>query len=67
MTVRLILLSKDLGPPDCCYLVKEQKGGILTAKVKAGFFHYAYGVDASSTASVAAYIRDFINQQQKNK
>lgn len=58
----LTLLASDLGPPDCCYLVKELKGGLLTAKVKAGFFHYVYGVDASSTASVAAYIREFINQ-----
>lgn len=36
------------------------KGGIFTAPFRGGFFHYVYGVDASSSASVAAYIKSVI-------
>jgi hypothetical protein len=53
-------LLSDFGPPDMCYLVKEMKGGLLSSPTRAGFFHYVYGVDASSSASVAAYIKSII-------
>ncbi|CDW88693.1 clathrin-coated vesicle protein [Stylonychia lemnae] len=56
----------DFGPPDLCYLVKQQKGGILSSPTLAGFFHYVYGVDASSSASVAAYIKSIIQTQETN-
>ena len=48
------------GPPDMCYLVKEYKGGLLSSPTRAGFMHHVYGVDCSSSASVAAYIKSVI-------
>ena len=46
------------GPPDMCYLVKEKKTGLMSSKVeRAGYFHYVFGVDLSSTASPSAYIK----------
>ena len=46
------------GPPDMCYLVKEKKIGLMSSKIeRAGYFHYVYGVDLSSTASPSAYIK----------
>ena len=54
------------GPPDLCYLVKEYKGGLLSSPLRAGYFHYVYGIDASSSASVAVYIKDLIKRQEKN-
>ena len=58
LTIKFAMI--DFGPPDLCYLVKEQKGGLLKTPTRAGFFHYVYGVDASSSASVAAYIKSVI-------
>jgi hypothetical protein len=55
-------MNIDFGPPDICYLVKQQKGGLLSSPTLAGFFHYVYGVDASSSASVAAYIKSVIQK-----
>lgn len=55
------------GPCDMCYLVKELKGGLLSSKSqKAGFFHHVYGVDCSSSASVAAYLKSLISKQETN-
>jgi hypothetical protein len=40
-----------------CYLIKEKKTGTLTTKTqRLGYFHNVYGVDTSSSASVAAYM-----------
>jgi hypothetical protein len=61
-----LILDLDFGPPDMCYLVKEYKGGLLSSPVRAGFFHYVYGVDASSSASIAAYIKSVIQKQETN-
>ena len=59
----------DLGPPDLCYLeIEEFKKTKVLKKVeqvpgsRRGFYHYAYGVDTSSSACVAAYLTDCINQ-----
>jgi hypothetical protein len=54
------LPDEVFGPPDLCYLVKQQKGGLLSSPTLAGFFHYVYGVDSSSSASIAAYIKSII-------
>lgn len=43
---------RELGPPDLVHLVKQQKGSAN----KAGVYHHITGVDASSSASLAAYI-----------
>lgn len=41
-----------------CYLVKEKKVGMMSSKIeRAGYFHYVFGVDLSSTASPSAYIK----------
>ena len=57
----------DFGPPDLCYLVKELKGGLLSSATRAGMFHFVYGVDASSSASVAAYIKSVIAMHENNQ
>ncbi|KAK8246936.1 Chs5p-Arf1p-binding proteins-domain-containing protein [Phyllosticta capitalensis] len=43
---------RELGPPDLVHLVKQQKGSTN----KIGVYHHISGVDASSSASLAAYI-----------
>ena len=54
-------LQEGFGPPDWWYLVKEHKGGLLKSTSRWGWFHYVYGVDCSSSASIAVYINDLIN------
>lgn len=49
-----------------CYLVKETKGGLLSSPTRAGLFHFVYGVDASSSASVAAYIKSIIQMHESS-
>ena len=63
----------DLGPPDLCYLeIEEQRKSKYLKKMdaisgmKRGFYHYVYGVDTSSSACVAAYITDCINQHSSD-
>ena len=63
---RLIPEYTHLGPPDMCYFVKEHKGGIFASTSYTGFFHYVYGVDWSSSASIAVYINSLIKLQEKD-
>ncbi|EFI26806.1 ChAPs family protein [Coprinopsis cinerea okayama7 len=55
ITARTEALStfRELGPPDLCHVIKStgKSGGRET-----GSYHYVSGVDASSSASLAAYI-----------
>ncbi|KAI6007872.1 Chs5p-Arf1p-binding proteins-domain-containing protein [Pisolithus marmoratus] len=44
---------RELGPPDLCHVVKSTG---RTGQRDLGSFHYVSGVDASSSASLAAYI-----------
>ncbi len=46
------------GPPDLCYLIKEKKvtGGFGSKTIRTGSFHYIYGFDTNSSATIAAYI-----------
>ncbi|GFR48730.1 hypothetical protein Agub_g10688, partial [Astrephomene gubernaculifera] len=45
-----------LGPPDLCWLQKAPKSALTGATGEAkGYYHYCLGVDASSSAAVAAY------------
>ena len=53
---------KRFGPPDLCYFVREEKGGLFSQPRKAGFFHYVYGADTSSTDSVVKYMTDTLKQ-----
>lgn len=36
---------EGFGPPDLCYLIKEQKGGFMKSLQRWGSFHYVYGID----------------------
>lgn len=46
-------ILRELGPPDLVHLVKSQP---KTGLKEVGTYHHATGVDASSSASLAAYI-----------
>jgi Chs5-Arf1p-binding protein BUD7/BCH1 len=48
---------RELGPPDIVYLVKQS--GKTTGK-QTGVYHHVTGVDASSSASLAAYVNTLI-------
>ncbi|KAL2008357.1 hypothetical protein VTN00DRAFT_8339 [Thermoascus crustaceus] len=45
---------RELGPPDLVYLVKQPKTGNSTRQT--GVYHHVTGIDASSSASLAAYV-----------
>ncbi|WRT68489.1 uncharacterized protein IL334_005465 [Kwoniella shivajii] len=45
---------RELGPPDLCQVVKSS--GSKTAQKDLGSYHYCSGVEASSSASLAAYL-----------
>ncbi|KAA8646396.1 hypothetical protein EYZ11_005247 [Aspergillus tanneri] len=44
---------RELGPPDLVYLVKQLK---TNANRQTGVYHHVTGIDASSSASLAAYV-----------
>ncbi|KAI9783554.1 MAG: hypothetical protein M1839_003724 [Geoglossum umbratile] len=44
---------RELGPPDLVHLIKHQ---VKTASKEVGVYHHVTGIDASSSASLAAYI-----------
>ncbi|KAI9928905.1 hypothetical protein MW887_001298 [Aspergillus wentii] len=44
---------RELGPPDLVYLVKQPK---TNANRQTGVYHHVTGIDASSSASLAAYV-----------
>ncbi|KZV76577.1 chaps-domain-containing protein [Peniophora sp. CONT] len=46
---------RELGPPDLCHVVKGTRG-----QTDVGSYHYVTGVDASSSASLAAYINSLM-------
>ncbi|ERF76270.1 hypothetical protein EPUS_04347 [Endocarpon pusillum Z07020] len=48
---------RELGPPDIVYLVKQSSKG--NGK-QTGVYHHVTGVDASSSASLAAYVNTLI-------
>ncbi|WVQ95035.1 hypothetical protein IAU59_002127 [Kwoniella sp. CBS 9459] len=45
---------RELGPPDLCHVIKSS--GSKTAQRDLGSYHYCSGVEASSSASLAAYL-----------
>ncbi|TDL24439.1 chaps-domain-containing protein [Rickenella mellea] len=55
LTARTESLStfRELGPPDLCHVVKSAN---RSGQKDLGSYHYVSGVDASSSASLAAYI-----------
>ncbi|KAG5991557.1 hypothetical protein E4U54_003861, partial [Claviceps lovelessii] len=48
-----LVALRELGPPDLVHLLKQSVRN--TAK-QSGIYHHVTGVDASSSASLAAYI-----------
>jgi hypothetical protein len=43
----------ELGPPDLCHIEKYSK---FSSTSNIGSYHYAFGVDVSSPATISAYI-----------
>ncbi|KAI6158079.1 Chs5p-Arf1p-binding proteins-domain-containing protein [Pisolithus tinctorius] len=54
---------RELGPPDLCHVVKSTG---RTGQRDLGSFHYISGVDASSSASLAAYINSLTYSFEDN-
>ncbi|KAL4810021.1 Chs5p-Arf1p-binding proteins-domain-containing protein [Aspergillus unguis] len=48
---------RELGPPDLVYLIKQPKTGSTR---QTGVYHHATGIDASSSASLAAYVNTLV-------
>lgn len=67
--IKSIKNFRNLGPPDICYLTKEFQKSLSFSKQtnKSGFFHYIYGLDVSSPASVSAYFKKMLQLQEKEK
>ncbi|KAL4931169.1 ChAPs family protein [Aspergillus undulatus] len=49
---------RELGPPDLVYLVKQPKTGSTR---QTGVYHHVTGIDASSSASLAAYVNTLVS------
>ncbi|KAJ1677365.1 bud site selection protein, partial [Spiromyces aspiralis] len=54
---------RELGPPDLCHLTK--KSNLSNRDKRVGSYHHTLGVDASSSASIAAYITTLQNHMSK--
>lgn len=54
---------RELGPPDLCHVIKTT--GRTGAK-DIGSYHYVSGVDASSSAALAAYINSLTYELDQN-
>ena len=67
--IKSIKHFQQLGHPDLCYLTKEFQKSLSFSKQpnKFGFFHYIYGLDASSPASVSAHLKRLLQLQEKEK
>ena len=57
-----------LGPPDTCYIIREHKPSGLRKLVARthtkSYYHYIYGANTSSVASIAAYFRQFMDNAE---
>ena len=67
--IKSIKTFQDFGPADLCYLTKEYQKSLSFSKqpAKMGFYHYVYGLDASSPASVSAHLKRLLQMQEKEK
>ncbi|ORX62601.1 chaps-domain-containing protein [Hesseltinella vesiculosa] len=55
---------RELGPPDLCHIIKTNaKPGVS----EAGTYHYVSGVDASSSATLAAYLNSLTYSMDENQ
>ncbi|PWN98775.1 chaps-domain-containing protein [Tilletiopsis washingtonensis] len=55
---------RELGPPDLCHVIKS--GRAASAK-DIGSYHYVSGVDASSSAALAAYINSLTYELEQSQ
>ncbi|KAI9771623.1 MAG: hypothetical protein M1840_001838 [Geoglossum simile] len=57
---------RELGPPDLVHLIKQQ---VKNANKEVGVYHHVTGIDASSSASLAAYINTltYISHDRSHK
>eukprot|EP01135_Chromosphaera_perkinsii_P000264 Nk52_evm33s62 gene=Nk52_evmTU33s62 len=58
----------NMGPPDLCHIRKnlDQSSALIKAKVtELGSYHYVYGLDTSTPASIAAYFNSLYYAQGK--
>ncbi|KAF8520927.1 chaps-domain-containing protein [Hysterangium stoloniferum] len=58
----ILATFRELGPPDLCHTVKSQGKG----QRDLGTYHYVSGVDASSSASLAAYLNSLTYAVEDN-
>jgi len=58
----MLNIFKGYGPPDLCYLLREEKGTFFSARRKGGFFHHVYGANTSSPGTILEYIKNTIAQ-----
>lgn len=56
---------RELGPPDLCHFIKAAARGGAGAR-EIGSYHYVSGVDASSSAALAAYINSLTYELDQN-
>ncbi|KAI9599571.1 Chs5p-Arf1p-binding proteins-domain-containing protein [Syncephalis fuscata] len=56
---------RELGPPDLCHLTKKQ--GKEGQEISLGSYHHVSGVDASTMASLAAYINTLTYSQNEQQ
>ncbi|KAI8089750.1 Chs5p-Arf1p-binding proteins-domain-containing protein [Halteromyces radiatus] len=55
---------RELGPPDLCHIIKTNaKPGVR----EIGSYHYVSGVDASSSATLAAYLNSLTYSMDENQ
>ncbi|PWN22373.1 chaps-domain-containing protein [Microstroma glucosiphilum] len=54
---------RELGPPDLCHVIKTTG---RTGSKDIGSYHYVSGVDASSSAALAAYINSLTYELEQN-
>ncbi|KAI9893446.1 MAG: hypothetical protein M1814_006743 [Vezdaea aestivalis] len=52
---------RELGPPDLVHLVKQASKSQSKISIKVGVYHHVTGVDASSSASLAAYVNTLVH------
>ena len=57
--------SIGYGPPDLCYILVDSVK-LFGSNQHKGYYHYVYGADVSSSASVAAYINALQNKAIDN-
>ena len=67
--IKSIRTFQEFGPPDLCYLTKEFQKSLSFSKqpTKIGYYHYVFGLDTSSPASVSAHLKRLLTMQEKEK